>query len=196
MSPTVQSPGESGPEQNLVIMGRILGAYGIRGWVNVATFTEEIDTLCDYPQWWIRGSAIGVRAATPWRTVEVIESKAHGGHVVALLEGCEDRTAAEKLRGSEIAVPRSSLPALAEGEYYQSDLIGLAVLNSKDERLGTLVEIFGAGAHEVMRVAVQANEGQDGTGKAVERLIPFVPQIVRSVDVKAGEIRVEWELDW
>ena len=194
MSPPEQRQGEPEPgTPDLVIMGRILGAYGIRGWVNVATFTEEIDTLCDYPEWWVRGGAAGSRVATPWRVVAVTESKVHGGHVVALLEGCEDRTAAERLRGSEIAVPRSSLPALAEGEYYQSDLIGLAVLNTRGELLGRLVEIFGAGAHEVMRVAAEA---KDGSGKAVERLIPFVPQIARSVDVKAGEIRVEWELDW
>ena len=177
-------------------MGRILGAYGIRGWVKVATFTEQIDTLCDYPEWWIRGGAAGARPATSWRLVAVQESKAHGGHVVAQLAGCEDRTAAERLRGSEIAVPRESLPALAEGEYYQSDLIGLAVRNTRGELLGQLEEIFGAGAHEVMRVAAKASEGQDGSGKAVERLIPFVPQIVRSVDLNAGEIRVEWELDW
>ncbi len=174
-------------------MGRILGAFGIRGWVKVATFTQQIDTLCGFPEWWIRGGvpAGGAKAGQNWRTVEVTESKAHGGHVVALLAACADRTAAETMRGAEIAVPRDSLPALAEGEYYQSDLIGLAVLNTRGERLGKVVEIFGAGAHEVMRVAAE-----DESGKSIERLIPFVPQIARSVDVKAGEIRVEWELDW
>ena len=201
MSPPEQFPGEPEPgKPDLVIMGRILGAYGIRGWVNVATFTEQVDTLCDYPEWWIRGGAAGTRVATgpatAWRLVAVTVSKAHGGHVVAQLAGCEDRSDAERLRGTEIAVPRDSLPALAEGEYYQSDLIGLAVLNTRGELLGRLVEIFGAGAHEVMRVAAESKDGQDGSGKAVERLIPFVPQIARSVDVKAGEIRVEWELDW
>lgn len=179
---------------DLVIMGRILGAFGIRGWVKVATFTEQIDTLCDYPQWWLRGGVLtgGAKAAEEWRSVEVTESKAHGGHVVALLATCADRTAAEMMRGAQIAVRRDSLPALADGEYYQSDLIGLEVLNTRGERLGKLVEIFGAGAHEVMRVVA----AEDGSGKPHERLIPFVPQIARAVDVEAGEIRVDWELEW
>lgn len=179
----------------MVIMGRVLGAFGIRGWVKVATFTEMLDTLCDFPVWWMRGGVGAGKADPAWREVEITESKAHGGHIVALLPGCSDRTAAEAMRGAEIAIPRDRLPALPEGEYYQSDLLGLAVLNTRGERLGRVTEIFGAGAHEVMRVAAEDGSG-GGSGKPVERLIPFVPQIARSVDVKAGEIRVEWELDW
>jgi 16S rRNA processing protein RimM len=85
-----------------------------------------------------------------------------------------------------VAVPRESLPPTRENEFYQADLIGLEVRNMDGERLGTVAGMFSNGAHDVMRLA-----GDEG-----ERLLPFIEQVVREVDIGAGRIRVDWGKDW
>ena len=85
-----------------------------------------------------------------------------------------------------MAVLRESLPPTRENEFYQADLIGLEVRNMDDERLGIVAGLFSNGTHEVMRVA--ADEG--------ERLVPFIDQVVREVDIGAGRILVDWGKDW
>jgi 16S rRNA processing protein RimM len=110
----------------------------------------------------------------------------HGATVVARLAGCDDRDAAARLRGAELAVPREALPAAAPGEYYWADLVGLDVVNAGGESLGKVQELFSTGANDVMRV---------GEGKG-ERLLPFVGTVVRNVDLAARRIEVEWGLDW
>jgi 16S rRNA processing protein RimM len=167
----------------MIVMGRITGPFGVRGWVKVQTFTGEPGSLGRFPQWYLGGTG-------EWRQAGVEDWEVHGDHMVAKLSGCPDREAAAALRGSEIAVPRESLPATAENEFYQADLLGLEVVNRSDERLGRVDRIFSNGAHDIM--AVRASGGE-ATG---ERLIPFIPQVVDRVDVAAGEIRVDWGLDW
>jgi len=105
---------------------------------------------------------------------------------VARFEGCAERDAALALKGSEVAVEREALPQNADNEFYWVDLVGLKVVNAQDEELGVVAELFENGAHPVMRVV-------DGE---TERLLPFVEQVVRQVDMAQGRIRVEWELDW
>jgi len=100
--------------------------------------------------------------------------------------GGRERDAALALKGSEIALERRALPQSADNEFYWADLVGLKVVNAKDEELGVVAGLFENGAHAVMRVV--AGE--------TERLLPFVEQVVRQVELAQGRIRVEWELDW
>jgi len=102
------------------------------------------------------------------------------------LPDCPDRTAAEKLKGLLIAVPRSSLPQHAGDEYYWSDLIGLAVVNEAGVQLGTVANLLETGANQVLSV----------TGDNGEILIPFVATAIKQVDVKNKTIRVDWSADY
>lgn len=163
----------------LIVMGRVRGAYGVQGWVKVEPFTESVEALGEFGEWWLRQGA-------DWQRVAVEEWAPHGPHLVARLSCCPDREAAAALRGTDVAVPRELLPATADNEFYQADLIGLEVLNRAGERLGRIENMFGNGAHEVMRVRWDGGE----------RLIPFIPAVVESVDLEAGEIRVDWGADW
>ncbi|MDP2852094.1 MAG: ribosome maturation factor RimM, partial [Gallionella sp.] len=104
---SLPKPDEAG---SMVIMGRIAAAHGIRGLVKIQPFTEYLDSLLDYRTWWI-GHEQG-----SWREVEVGQCEVHSKTLVAQLPDCPDRTAAEKLKGLLIAVPRSSLPEQDEGE--------------------------------------------------------------------------------
>ncbi len=164
----------------MVIMGRIAAAHGIRGLVKIQPFTEHLDSLLDYRTWWI-GHEHG-----PWREVEAVQCEVHAKTLVAQLPDCPDRTAAEKLKGLLIAVPRSSLPRQDEGEYYWSDLVGLAVVNEAGVPLGTVTNLLETGANEVLSV-----QGDGG-----EILIPFVASVIKQVDLKNRTIRVDWALDY
>ena len=164
----------------MVIMGRVASAHGIRGWVKIQPYTEYLDSLLDYRTWWIG------REHGSWREVEVKQCEVHNKTLAAQLPDCPDRNAAEKLKGLLIAVPRSSLPEQGEGEYYWSDLIGLAVLNEAGTQLGTVANLLETGANQVL--SVKSDSG--------EILIPFVVSAIKQVDLKNKTIRVDWSADY
>jgi len=164
---------------DMVVMGRVVGAYGVKGWIKVQPYTESIENLCDYESWWIG-------RAGEWVEREVLDAAVHGATVLAQLEGLADREAAALLKGSEIAVPRAALPPPEENEHYWADLIGLAVVNVQGEALGRVAGHVHNGAHDVMRVE------HDGG----ERLIPYVEAIVQEVDLAGRRIVVDWGVDW
>lgn len=168
----------------MVVMGRVVGPYGVSGWIKVSPYTEYVDGLLDYPAWWLgRGNG-------DWRRFKVVESEVHGSTLLALLEQCADRTLAARLKGLQVAVPRSQLPVLPEsGEegYYWSDLIGLAVVNLQAEELGKVTGLLETGANDVLQV--QSPEG-------IERLIPFINQVIINVDSEAGRVTVDWGRDY
>jgi len=161
-------------------MGRIVAPYGLKGWVRIEPYSADPGSLSTYRSWWVGRNG-------DWRELKVAESiLQHGASLVARFEGCAERNAALALKGSEVALEREALPQNAKDEYYWADLVGLKVVNVKDEELGVVAELFDNGAHPVMRVV--AGE--------TERLLPFAGQVVRQLDMALGRIRVEWELDW
>ncbi len=163
----------------MVVMGKIVAAQGILGWVKVQTYTEYLDSLLDYDTWYVGNEQA-------WRPLEVLEADVHGKVLVAKLEGVADRTAAEKYKGLLIAVPRAELPEQEEGEYYWSDLIGLSVENLAGEKFGTVDSLLETGANDVLVV-----KGEHG-----ETLIPFIASVVQQVDLKKKTIRVDWLTDY
>ena len=169
---------------DLVVMGRVLGPRGIKGWVKIKTFTEFPDSLADFDTWWLRPAGQSGRGGE-WhpRTVEASEL-VHLGFS-AKLHGCEDRNAAELLHGMEVALPRSALP-MEDGAIYWVDLIGLDVMNESGELLGTVDGLMETGANDVLVVK------QDGK----EQLIPYTERVVLSVDLAAKRIVVDWQKDW
>jgi 16S rRNA processing protein RimM len=110
----------------------------------------------------------------------------HGRGWVAKLDGVDTYEAAEAMKGWYVAAPRDELPATENGEYYWTDLIGLQVVNAQGEALGVVESMIETGAHDV----VQVRDGE------VERLLPFVEQVVKKVDVAGGRMTVDWQADW
>lgn len=165
-----------------MVLGRVLGAFGIRGWVRVRPFTESANGLLNQFAWVL--SQRGAR-----RDVTVVEAKTHGAFVLAQLKEITDRGQAEALRGADVTVARQQLPEPEAGEYYWTDLIGLAVRNVNGVDLGRVAGLISAPAHDVLRVA-PAQEPER------EQLIPFVEPILRQVDLAGGCVIVDWEADW
>ena len=167
-----------------VVIGRISGLHGVRGWVKLYSHTDPRDNLLAYRTVELGRADAG--GATRWTPAELRDGRRQGKTLVARIAGVEDRDEAAAWVGAEIAVRREALPAPDEDEYYWVDLIGLAVENTGGERLGTVASLIETGAHDVLVV--------DGDR---ERLIPFaVGPIVREVDLAAGRIVVDWEADY
>ena len=154
-------------------MGRVAGPYGIRGWLRVVPYSDERDALVGHGEWWVGDEP---------RRVE--DAKLHGAVVVAKLAGVETPEAALALKGRTVSVPREALPAAEEGRYYYADLVGLDVVNLQGERLGRVASLDSNGAHDVMAL-------DDG-----KRMLPWIPQVVRKVDLDARRIEVDWGTDW
>lgn len=159
-------------------MGRIIAPYGVRGWIKVHPFTENVDGLLDYDTWWVAPDE-------GWQAQRWIEGHAHGANLVARLDGYADRDMAARLKGWRIAVPRSVLPPAAAGEYYWADLIGLSVVNRAGAALGQVAEMLETGANDVMVVRGER-----------ERLIPFIEPVIVRVELENGTLVVDWEPDY
>jgi len=167
-------------DSDLVIMGYVSGAFGVRGWVKIHADTEYADNLFDYPTWWLGRDG-------DWKAYKHEEGAVQPKAVVAKLEGVSDRNQAEAMRGCKIAVPRSELPEPEEDEFYWTDLIGLEVFNKDGVLLGVVASLLETGANDVLVL-------KDGDGK--QRMIPFVGAIVQEVDIQAGRIVADWGLDY
>jgi 16S rRNA processing protein RimM len=159
-------------------MGRIVAPFGVKGWVKIQPYTGTARSLATYPLWWLRREG-------EWRECAVDDAHPQGTNVVAKLAGCEDRDAAAALKGYEVAVPRAALPAAAPGEYYWTDLLGLRVENERAQELGTVARMMETGANDVLVV-----EGDR------ERLIPFIGDVVKRVDLESRLIVVDWDADY
>lgn len=162
-------------------MGRIVGSFGVQGWVKVKTFTEEAGALGDFDAWL-------VKTREGWREVPVEEFALHSKGPVAKLAGCADRNAADALRGAQVAVPRAALGEAEEGMLYWVDLVGLEVVDAAGAVLGKVEELFEAGDTSVMVVR--------GAGAKREAMIPFVPDYVKAVDREGRRITVDWKADY
>jgi 16S rRNA processing protein RimM len=155
-------------------MGRVAGAFGVRGWIKVAPGGGASEPLERTKEWWIDE-----------RAYPLVEAKAHSGALVAKLAGVESREQAAALKGREVCVRREALPEVEEGHYYLADLVGLEVVNEQGERLGRVKQLFSNGAQDVMEVAGERTH-----------LLPWVAAVVKAVDLAAGRITVQWGADW
>ena len=153
----------------MIEYGRIAGSYGVRGWLRVVV--DEPELLAAAPLWWIGGVAWAVKS-----------SRSHSGTLLAKLDGIENPEQAQQLKGKSVEIPR---PQPGEGSYYWSDLVGLEVVNEQGQMLGVVKRMFSNGAHDVMALSGES-----------ERLLPWVPPVVKKVDLQARRIEVAWGADW
>ena len=140
-----------------VTLAVIIGAHGVTGEVRLKLFTED---LSSYRELNAGGHALTLRSVRP----------GPNGAVARFAE-IPDRNTAEALRGTELTVPRASLPPLDEGEYYHADLIDLPCISTSGEALGKVVLIENFGASDVIEI-----ERPDGTRFMVPMRSEAVPE--------------------
>lgn len=171
-----------------VEVGRIVGAWGVKGAIRVDPHAADPQALFSSKRWFLRPpEPLPPGPVLAWPAVlRVIQAREQGASVVAVVDGLADRDAAQALRGARVHVSRASFPTPAAGEYYWIDLIGLSVHNRQGEVLGTIEGLIETGAHDVLRV----RQGE------LERLIPFVDAYVDRVDLVERRVCVDWGLDY
>lgn len=192
----MSAPRVSSVPEGHVVLGRISGLFGVRGWVKVFSHTAPRDGIVGYRRWTL--SQDGKQ-----REVKVLEGREQGKVIIARIEGYDDRDQAAALLGAEISVARSELPASGDNGYYWADLVGLKVVNSDGVELGVVDHLFETGANDVVVVRGER-----------ERLIPwvsadkaaemeeaeFIPAEVSptilSVDLEQGLLTVDWDAEF
>jgi 16S rRNA processing protein RimM len=156
-----------------VCVARIGAAHGVRGAVKLWTFTEDPLAVQNYGPLTTRDGA---------RQFEIAHLREAKDHLVATFKGIATRNDAETLNGIELYVPREKLPATDDGEYYHTDLIGLAAVNATGEPLGRVIAIHNFGAGDIIEIA---------PAKGATMLLPFTNAVVPTVDIVGGRVVIE-----
>jgi len=172
-----------------ITIGHIGSAYGLKGWVNIISYTQPKTNIIDYSPWYLKLS--NLENNQQYQLVKVEQIRKHGKGIVAQLPDCTDRTKAESFKNIEIAIAHEQLPEQANDEYYWHDLIGLNVTTVDNVALGKITDLMETGANDVL-VVEQLIEDKSKT-----RLIPFIrPDVVTKVDLKANLVIVDWDPDF
>lgn len=161
-----------------VVLGKIVGAFGVKGWVKIYSDTRPRKQIFEYSPWLLDKQG-------EHSEVVILEGSEQGKGLVARLKGIDDRNAAENLIGSVISYPQEKLPEPATGEYYWSQLEGVRVVNQEGIELGSVNYLFETGANDVMVVKGER-----------KHLIPFTKDAVLDVDLAQNLIRVDWDPDF
>ena len=157
---------------DLIIVGVVTGARGIKGELRIKTFTATPDDLFSY------GALFNEDGSQTFKGRLTGYAK---DQVVARLEGVDDRTKADTLKGMKLYIPRHALPEPDEDEYYYSDLEGLKAELIDGSELGTVRSVLEAGAGPSLEI--DTPEG--------EVLVPFTKAAVPVVDITAGKIIID-----
>lgn len=197
---------ERAPE-DLIELGRITGAHGVRGWIKIQPYSDDAAVLSGSRRWWLKTPEQG--SGNGGETIKAVAVQAchpHGGLLLAQLQGLSDRDAAQSLRGGVVCVSRADFPKATEDEYYWVDLIGCDFYGSGPAGpafFGRVDHIFDNGAHAVLQVRrgtldpdrrFQAHQRPDGG--AIHILVPFVAAHIQHVDLAGRRIDSDWPEDF
>jgi 16S rRNA processing protein RimM len=155
-----------------LVIGRVARPWGTRGEV-------KVEIMTDFPD---RFSLLRKVYLGPEAVPFALESfRLHKGAALLKLEGSHDRTAVERLRGQWVQIPIEEAVSLEQDEYYEYQIIGLAVWTADREYLGTVHEIISTGSNDVYVVR----------GEEREILIPAIEDVVLEINLAQGRLVVE-----
>lgn len=159
-----------------IIIGRFGSAHGVRGEIRVQSHANPPENILIYTPWYIRKN-------NTWSIVTVTHSRTHQNVFLVKIEGVSDRDQAKHLTNQDIFIDRKQLPALPDGNYYWSDLIGLQVIDQEGNILGIIDHILETGSNDIL-VVINGKE---------ETFLPYTDDVIQQVDLEQKRIRVHWE---
>lgn len=166
-------------DNEYVNVGKVSGAFGIKGWLKIFSFTDPRENILAYSPWVLR-------KGNQSKVVNVLDGNIQGRSIVAQVSGVIDRDMAIGLSNWDIFINPEQLPEPEEGEYYWSELLGLTVETTQGEVLGVVDNLLETGANDVIIVSGER-----------ERAIPFLQgQTIVKVDLEAAKIIVDWDPDF
>ncbi len=179
------------PTDDYLLLGEVSAVFGVKGWVKVFSHTSPRVQITQYKEWFLqkpRSSKEG------WTPITVLQGRVQGKNIVAQLEGVNERSQAEALIGSKIAIKNDQLKVLPKGEFYWKELIGLTVETIKGESLGKVDWIFDTGSNDVLILKKKTLEGEDDKH---ERMIPYLmDDVIVSIDLQKSLMIVDWDFDF
>jgi 16S rRNA processing protein RimM len=165
------------PEPQFLVVGQVVGAHGVHGELKIEILTDDPHRFASLAQVFV---GLEEQQPVPW----LVEGyRLHKGRALVKLRGCDDRNAAQTLRGHLLQVPLEEALSLEEGEYFEHQILGLKVWTVSGECLGEVVDIIYTGANEVY--VVQGIDSVSG-----EILIPAIPDVVQEVDLEGSRLVV------
>lgn len=170
---------------DMLVVGKITGVHGIKGWLKVHSYTDPMNNLFDYKPWYL---------ASPkgWQKIKIDAYRAQGKGFVVHVPGFDDRDEVKVFTQRDIAIARDLLPQLTEDEYYWHQLVGLQVINQQQQLLGVVKELFETGANDVVVVSPTSQSIDKD-----ERLIPYLEgQVIKSVDIEQNTLFIDWQDDY
>lgn len=168
-------------------MGRLQGAFGVKGWMRVLSFTEPVETILTFPVWWINRHGAGAQHTRmsaqegAFEQLALLSGRKHRRGVVALFEGIDSPEAVRRFVGYDVWIPRDRLDEPEAGSHYWADLVGSRVMTDDGHVVGVVTSLFETGANDV--VVVQEPDGG-------ERLLPFTHEVIRNVDTRTQTVTV------
>ena len=194
-----------------VELGKVVGVWGVKGWIKLHSFTRNRADIAQYKTWWLQAAnlkrtagEISKAAESQFIPVKVLSCREQGKGVVAQLEGVNDPDQAIALNGHSIWVKQADLPALPTGQFYWQQLIGLRVSNTMSQDLGTIESVLETGANDVLVIKaaesdllaegshIQAAEGSQ-VAQVAEILVPYADEIIQEIDIEQGTMIVDWD---
>ncbi|MGE4125315.1 MAG: ribosome maturation factor RimM [Pusillimonas sp.] len=199
------APVDNSTPEDLVEIGRVLAAYGVKGWVKIQPYSSDAAALLAARQWWLKAPVPPGKSGAFSRAqlTRVVSAKRHASSVVAQLSIIPDRDRAEAFKGYSIWAPRASFPKADPDEFYWVDLVGCRVMGVDDDGapalIGQVTEVSDNGAHGLLHVARAVDDGQGGLtlllddkGRKKDVLVPFVEAHVPVVDLPNKRIESNW----
>lgn len=167
-------------QSDIVLAGKLVGVYGVNGWLKLVSFTRSKENIFNYHPWLVECNG-------QWKQLILAGSQVGTKTLLACFKGVSDREQAKMFVGAEIAIHRQQLPALKDNEVYWHDLINMQVIGKNNESLGIVSEILETGSNDVLVVKSGAQR----------HLIPYIPGIyVNSLDINKGVMQVNWQSDY
>ena len=179
---------EKGPESPIVV-GRITTVFGVKGWVKVASFTESPRDLFTFQPWWLETSQ-------GWKNLTIDEFRETAKGLQCHIKGVDDRDQARTYCQQDIWVEKGDFPSLGENQYYWHQLSGLQVISDFEGQirpLGKVLRLQETGANDVL--VVKGQKGPESIDNR-ERWIPYINQVIKSIDLESQQILVAWDPDF
>lgn len=164
------------PNHKMLLVGKINGIFGIKGWVKIFSYTENKNNICQYlPLYPSKNSQ-----ELP---LEIETIKPHGKTIIAKIDGINNPDQAQLLLGKQLYINAKQRPKTRKNEYYWSDLVGLNVINQADEPQGVVKDLLSTGANDVLVI-------QWGDKKY---LVPYVATYIISIDLNKKQMVLDWQ---
>ncbi|MCY3770029.1 MAG: ribosome maturation factor RimM [Gammaproteobacteria bacterium] len=176
--------GYSGNRKKIVVLGKVTGHYGIKGWLKVKSYTRPRDRIFHYDHL-VAGK---LAENEPGTRVSVEDYRSHPHGMVVKFAGYNSREDSQRFLGNGLGIHRLQLDDLPEGEFYWHELIGLTVENLEGETLGRVQSLLETGANDVLVVLPL-----EGKNTSREWLVPWIRSAIVNVDLDRGRLTVDWD---